>query len=261
MDWWRERHDARTAVRVMCTALQPGFHFPAPDPGNQLRGRLVRGHLDDQDLQTLTTLWPKVEEILRDSTNVPWDLLLQLVNSWRHVYPSSLADIGIAASTRAITRRFAERMLHDLAHASVRSPGVQHEIRKVAARFGVSVETTTDTDFEDLYLSARVADDNLSSTPRRRANPTRDRPLPRNASSTRAALAAIVGGTATRCSPMRRAVGPGIGSPSMIRPAVIPSSASAASVSASALDTSVRVSRTSATVPACFPAGIVRRQG
>ena len=159
MDWWRKRHDARTAVRVMCTALQPGFHFPAPDPGNQLRGRLVRGHLDDQDLQTLTTLWPKVEEILRDSTNVPWDLLLQLVNSWRHVYPSSLADIEIAASTRAITRRFAERMLHDLAHASVRSPGVQHEIRKVAARFGVSVETTTDTDFEDLYLSARVADD------------------------------------------------------------------------------------------------------
>ena len=73
----------------------------------------------------------------------------------------------------------------------------------------------------------------LSSTPRRRANASRDRPLSRNA-STSAALAAIAGGTATRCSPARRALGRGIGSPSTIRPAMASSRASPASVSASA---------------------------
>ena len=173
MNWWRERHDARTTVRVMCIALQPGFSFLAPNPGNELGGKFVRGHLGDQDLETLATHWPKVKEVVQNSTDVPWDSLLQLVSSWRHLCPSSLADIEIAASTRAITRQFAECMLHDLAHASQHCPGVQHEIRKVATRFGVEVETTVDRDFEDLYLRARVVDhekdDELAQQWRRRS--------------------------------------------------------------------------------------------
>ena len=158
MHWWRERRDARNALRVMCIALQPGFSFLAPNPGNELGGRFIRGHLGDQDLESLVTLWPKVKDVVRDSTEVPWDSLLQLVRSWRYLYPSSLANIEIAASTRAITLQFAERMLRDLAHASQGRPGVQHEIKRVGARFGVEIKTTTDRDFEDLYLSARVVD-------------------------------------------------------------------------------------------------------
>ena len=158
MHWWRERHDARTALRVICIALEPGFEFLAPDPGNQPRGTFVRGHLDDQDLETLTTLWPRVKDVVQDSTDVPWDLLLQLVSSWRYVYPSGMADIRISTSTRAITRQFAERMLRDLAYASRHSPGAQHEIKELGSRFGVELETTTDGDLEDLCVSARVVD-------------------------------------------------------------------------------------------------------
>ena len=158
MGWWRENHDARTALQAMCIALKPGFEFLAPNPGNELSGTFVRGHLADQDLETLATHWPKVKDVTRNSRDVPWNSLLQLVSSWRYLHPSDLADIEIAASTRAIARQFAERMLRDLAHASQHSPGVQHEIQEIGAGFGVEVETTPDRDFEDLYASARVVD-------------------------------------------------------------------------------------------------------
>ncbi len=124
MNWWQQRRDGRTALRVLGIALNPGFDFIAPGPGNRPRGRFVRGHLGDLDLRTLTTFWPRVKDIVRDSADVAWDSLFQLVRSWRYLYPSSLADIEIAA-TRAITRQFAERMLRDLAAFSHDKPGVQ----------------------------------------------------------------------------------------------------------------------------------------
>ena len=151
MTWWHGRRDARTALRVVCIALHPGFSFLAPNPGDPRRGRFVRGHLVDQDLKTLTTFWPRVKDIVQGSTDVPWDSLFQLVRSWRYLYQSSLADIEIAASTRAITRLFAERMLRDLAVLSHDKPGAQTELREIGRQFGVSIVTTPDRDFEDLY--------------------------------------------------------------------------------------------------------------
>ena len=158
MNWWLRRRDASTALRAMCIALHPGFGFLAPDPGNQRRGRVVRGHLGDGDLTMLTTFWPKVMDVLQGSRDVPWDLLFQLVRAWRYLHPSSLADVEIAASTWDLARRHAERMLRDLAQASRYSPGVQHTLKEMGARFGAVIETTTDRDFEDLYLSAREVD-------------------------------------------------------------------------------------------------------
>lgn len=60
----------------MRASISRNSRRPAARRCDSLRGTFVRGHLDDEDLQTLTTLWPKVEEIVRDSTGVPWDLLL-----------------------------------------------------------------------------------------------------------------------------------------------------------------------------------------
>ena len=151
MDWWEGRRDARAALRVVCIALQPEFSLLAPSPGDPRRGRFVRDHLADEDLKTLTTFWPRVKDIVRDSTDVPWDSLFQLVRSWRYLHQSSLADIAIAASTRAITRPFAERMLRDLIVLSRDKPGVQTALREIGRQFRVTVETTTDRDFEDLY--------------------------------------------------------------------------------------------------------------
>ena len=158
MNWWRERRDARTALRVMCIALQPGFSFLASNPGNELSGRFIQGHLGDQDMETLAACWPTVKDVLQDSTDVPWDSLLQLVSAWHYLYPSSLTDIKISAATRTIAEQFAERMLRDLAYASQHSSGVQHEIKEIGARFGVELQTTTDGDFEDLYVSEDVVD-------------------------------------------------------------------------------------------------------
>ena len=151
MNWWQRRRDGCTALRVVHIALNPGFDFIAPDPGNRRRGRFVRGHLGDLDLKALTTFWPRVKDIVRDSADVPWDSLFELVRSWRYLYPSSLADIEIAASTRAITRQFAERMLRDLAALSRDEPGVQTQLRELGMQLRVSIESTSDRDFEDLY--------------------------------------------------------------------------------------------------------------
>ena len=165
MNWWQRRRDGRIALRVLRIALNPGFEFTAPDPGNRRRGRFIRGHLGDLDLKTLTTFWPRVKDIVRDSADVPWDSLLQLVRSWRYLYPSGFADVEIAASTRAITRQFAERMLRDLAALSHDKPGVQTQLREIGMQFGVSIETTPDRDFEDLYPPdfefAREPDDRM----------------------------------------------------------------------------------------------------
>ena len=158
MNWWQEHHHASTALRAMCIALHPGFGFLAPDPGNQYRGKIVRGHLGDDDLTMLTTFWPKVMDVLQGSKDVPWESLFQLVRAWRYLHPSSLADVEIAASTRNLTRQHAERMLRDLARTSRYSPGVQHTIREMGVRFGAEIETTTDRDFEELYLSVREVD-------------------------------------------------------------------------------------------------------
>lgn len=151
VEWWQERRDARSALRVACIALQPDFSFLASSPGDPRRGTFERGHLPDQDLKALTTFWPRVKDIVQDSADVPWGSLFQLVRSWRYLYQSSLADIEIAASTRAITRPFAERMLRDLTVLSHDKPGVQTELREIGRQFGVKVEATTDRDFEDLY--------------------------------------------------------------------------------------------------------------
>ena len=151
VEWWRKQRDGRAVLRVACIALQPDFSFLVSSPGDPLRGSLIRGRLVDPDLKTLTTFWPRVKDIVQGSTDVPWDSLFELVRSWRHLYQSSLGDIEIAASTRAITRPFAERMLHDLAALSHDKPGVQTVLREIGRQFGVMVEAATDRDFEDLY--------------------------------------------------------------------------------------------------------------
>ena len=160
-NWWQERRDANNALRVMCIALQPGFGFFAPDPGSSRRGELIRGHLGDQDLVTLTTSWPRVMDVVRDSEDLPWDSLFQLVRAWRYVHPSSLAGVEIAASTADITRQFSDRMLRDLVDASRCNPGVQHALRDMSVRFGVEIQATTDRDFEDLYRSPHTVDDKM----------------------------------------------------------------------------------------------------
>ena len=151
LNWWRRRRDARTALRTVSIALNPGFFFLAPNPGNPRRGAMMQGHLVDEDLQTLTKLWPRVTDLVRASTDVPWDSLFRLVRSWRYLHTSALTEIGIAASTRAITRPFAERMLRDLAALSHDRPGVQIELREIGRQFRVRIEATRDQDFEDLY--------------------------------------------------------------------------------------------------------------
>ena len=151
LNWWHGRRDAPTALRTACIALSPGFHFLAPDPGSRRRGAIVQGHLGDEDLTTLTGFWPRVTEVVRNSTDVPWDSLFRLLRAWRYLHPSSLADIEIEASTRAITRSFAERMLRDLAALSHDKPGVQTALREMSTRFGVRIEAPRDEDFEDLY--------------------------------------------------------------------------------------------------------------
>ena len=123
LNWWRERRDTRSALRAACIALNPGFFFLAPSPGRPRRGAIVQGHLADEDLQTLSGFWPRVTDVVEDSTDVPWDSLVKLVRSWHYLYPSSLADIEITASTRAITQPFAECMLRDLAVLSHDKPG------------------------------------------------------------------------------------------------------------------------------------------
>ena len=151
LNWWRRRHDAQTALRTVCIALNPGFFFLAPNPGSPRRGAIVQGHLVDEDLQTLTGFWPRVTDVVRGSTDVPWDSLYRLVRSWRYLDTSALADIEIAASTTAITQPFAERILRDLAALSHDKPGVQIELREIGRQFGVRIEATRDQDFEDLY--------------------------------------------------------------------------------------------------------------
>ena len=175
MNWWQRRRDGRTALRVVRIALNPGFDFLAPNPGNRRRGRFVRGHLGDLDLKTLTTFWPRVKDVVRDSTDVLWDSLFQLVRSLRYLYTSSLAGIEIAASTRAITREFTERMLRDLAALSHDKPGVQTQLREIGMQFGVGIETTPDGDFQDLYppgfssVEANEPDDRMVDRWRRRS--------------------------------------------------------------------------------------------
>ena len=167
LNWWRERRDTRSALRAACIALNPGFFFLAPSPGRPRRGAIVQGHLADEDLQTLSGFWPRVTDVVEDSTDVPWDSLVKLVRSWHYLYPSSLADIEITASTRAITQPFAECMLRDLAVLSHDKPGVQAELRELGTQFGVRIEATRDRDFEDLYPpgfmteSAREPDDRV----------------------------------------------------------------------------------------------------
>jgi len=151
MSWWQDRHDARTAVRVLCIALRPDFDFLAPDPGNQLKGRFDRGCLDQQDLRTLATFWPRVRKVVRDSRDVPWALLFNLAESWHRLHVNSLPAAEIAASPRSIGRKLVERMLADLTALSHDKPGVQTQLRELGRQFGVSIETTPGRDFEDLY--------------------------------------------------------------------------------------------------------------
>ena len=83
--------------------------------------------------------------IVNEGVGIPWNILLELVEAWRH--PQLIDDEG----TRNAANQFLSIMLNDLTLASRRYPGIQHRIAEIAKSAEVTVTTTLDAEFECLY--------------------------------------------------------------------------------------------------------------
>ena len=145
--WWQRTQGHDTAIRMMCIALTPKLDYSALDPGAGLTLNIVRGVYPLQLLEQLTELWPTAIGIVRTATDVPWMDLLRVVSAWAYEDP----DLVLPEETRALMRRFAERMLRDLVEATREHPGVQHILRREAEGFGLDIDLTLDPEFEAVY--------------------------------------------------------------------------------------------------------------
>ena len=145
--WWQRTQDHDTAIRMMCIALAPKLDYSALDPGAGMTLNIVRGVYPSRLLEQLTELWPTTIGIVRTATDVPWIDLLRMVSAWAYEDP----DVVLPEETRALMRRFAERMLRDLVEATREHPGVQHILRRETEGFGLHIDLTLDPEFEAVY--------------------------------------------------------------------------------------------------------------
>ena len=149
-DRWRRRGgDPSVAIRAMCIALAPRSDYATADPG---AGRTMTLHYDlllHHHIESLETLWPMVPQAVVETDRAPWADLVGLTFGW--LTPWTPPHGHVPDETRTAMRSFAERMLRDLADASRRHPGVQHQLKATGERVGLSIDVTLDPEFEDLH--------------------------------------------------------------------------------------------------------------
>ena len=152
-DWWKLRRDGDRAIKAMCAALAPGFDYSALDPGKGNTFQRVSGILRDVDLRELTRNWPVVLAIVRDSDQVPWNALFDLVEDWLEPSVRIFPPPKASEETRHLLQEFAGTMAKDLAAISREHPGVQHRIGDLAGRAKLTLDLSLDCKFERMFPS------------------------------------------------------------------------------------------------------------
>lgn len=146
--WWKQTQRARTAIRVMCIGLKPGFEYYSLDPGAGLTITNTQGTIPGPLLENIIRLWPCVKEIMREGERVPCTELLRLINEWR-LYGGP--DVVISDETETVIQEFAECMLRDLAEATSQHPGIQHRLQRSVEVMGSKIDLVLDPIFESFF--------------------------------------------------------------------------------------------------------------
>ena len=145
--WWESSQEHVTAIRVMCLALTSNVDYSATDPGSGMTLNVTYGIHPRQLLERLTEIWPDVLPVICAATEVPWNDLLEVVSAWRYGDPG----IVLPSETETVMRRFADRMLMDLAEVTREHPGVQHRLQKEISGLTRDVDLALDPEFESAY--------------------------------------------------------------------------------------------------------------
>ena len=152
-DRWRRRNEgsANAALRVMCIALDPRYEYSRTDPGAGRTMQLHYGNLDLDHINSLASLWPTALTVLRETKSAPWNDLLQLASAWLHRDPLRTVSDDVRDRMQSV----AQGMLRDLAEASRKHPGVQHQVLSIAQGADLTVDARLDLDFRTLYPTER----------------------------------------------------------------------------------------------------------
>ena len=146
--WWKQSQRARTAIRVMCIGLKPGFEYYSVDPGAGMTITKTQGTIPGPRLDNIIRLWPYVKEIIREGERVPCTELLRLINEWR-LYGGP--DVVISDESEIVIQEFAESMLRDLAEATRERPGIQHRLQRSVEVMGSKIDLVLDPIFESFF--------------------------------------------------------------------------------------------------------------
>ena len=143
--WWERSRNAHVAISAMCIALNPAYCVHRFDPGSGSQMTLTDKVLPPKIINKLTASWPMTASVIRQSEDIPWDELFQLVRSISN--PRWAAN----DSLKVATDRFAQHVVSDLADISCRLPGVQRKLKELANWTGIELLVNQDPIFECLY--------------------------------------------------------------------------------------------------------------
>lgn len=143
--WWEKSRNAHVAISAMCIALNPAYSVRKLDPGKGSQMILTDKVLPPKIINKLAASWPLGIDAIRQSEDVPWDELFQLIRSISDPRWATNSDLKIA------TDQFARRVVNDLADISRKLPGVQRKLRELANWIDVELPVEHDPIFECLY--------------------------------------------------------------------------------------------------------------
>lgn len=147
--WWIRSQNSHVAISTMCIALNPAYRTQRFDPGNELQMILTDKVLPPKIIDKLTASWPLVAGVIRQSEEIPWDELFQLLRSISNPRWAAHDDL------KAATDRFAQYVVNDLADISRTLPGVQRKLKELANWIDFELSVNQDPVFECLYPDQR----------------------------------------------------------------------------------------------------------
>ena len=162
--WWERSRNTHVAVSAMCIALNPAYRVEKLDPGKGSQMILTDKVLPPKIINKLAASWLSTADVIKQSENIPWNELFQLIRELSDPRWAANNDLKVA------TDRFAQRVIKDLANVAHEHPGIQRKLKELAELINIELPVDQDSVFECLYPEQHHSE-NLSpeQTPRNNA--------------------------------------------------------------------------------------------
>lgn len=146
--WHSKGGNLESILKCIEILLDPGFRAVKSDPGSGMTYTIVQGHIKEEAIGELESLWPEILHLLMTSVVMQWQSVRQMVHHWLYPY---FGNVNISAILEKRMNLFGQRMLVDILQICGAHQGIRYWIKSEALKSNLSLEVNCDYDFELLF--------------------------------------------------------------------------------------------------------------